>query len=160
MNIEVMPTANFLKVLKKIGVGLEKKDTECLIKVLCLSEDSFDYLRIDDEQIINEYKNPEEGSKNGEGEMNNISLVIWFLISNYLAKSKKSLRDFLDQYINIQLIKINDGEDKEVEVIKSEDFFTIIEFLGVNMDPSELTNSIELLAISPDHTNILKFSSC
>jgi hypothetical protein len=159
-NIEVISTANFLKVLKKIGVELEKKDTECLIKVLCLSEDSFDYLRIDDfEQIINEYKNPEEGSKQGESEMNDISLVILFVISNYLAKSKKSLRDFLDQYINIQPIKLNDGEDKEIEVIKSEDFFTIIESLGVSMDPSELTNLIELLAISPEHTNILKFSS-
>ena len=44
-------------------------------------------------------------------------------------------------------------------MIKSEDFFAIIESLGVSMDPSELTNLIQLLAISPEHTNILKYSN-
>lgn len=158
-NVEVVSVNHFKKALKELGVTLEKQEIECITRVLCVNEENNEYLKLDDfEQIINEYCNPEGEENEDAQDINEESLVILLVLSNYISTNKLSLKVFLDPYINIQPIRLENGEEKEVEVIKLEDFNTIIESAGISMDPSELSNFTKLIAISEDHQDILKLS--
>jgi hypothetical protein len=142
---------------------LSPKDIDCLIHVLSIDEENADFLKIDDlEQIINEYNNASANDKAGLKEnaslpaegMDEISLVVMYALNQQLINEQSSLRKLLGENIFKQPVKVGNEKEKNIEAIKSEDFYVALDTVGIKIDPKELSNLKELLCIAPEYPDI------
>ena len=162
--MEVISVKAFTDGLKRMGIeDLSTKDIDCLIHVLSIDEENADFLKIDDlEQIINEYNNAsanekpvmkENASLPAEG-MDEISLVVMYALNQQLINEQSSLRKLLGENIFKQPVKVGNEKEKNIEAIKSEDFYVALDQVGIKIDPKELSNLKELLCIAPEYPDI------
>ena len=86
-------------------------------------------------------------------EMDNISMVIMFTLSEYLSKIDISLQDFLGEKIQKQAIK-----NKSEEIITTADFFEILEEIGMAVEENQHENLQEFLCVDSTHKNKLAIS--
>ena len=156
-NIDVISQNDFLKGLEELHVKqFSENELSCLVTVLSLDENA-NYLKVlDIVQILEDYgiKDPEGDDKkkaNLPYEINfdnvdKITLVLLLALTDYLLKAKVPLYSLLQS----KIFSIKDTTtNKNIELIKSKDFFGILCEIGINLDDSEYQNLNEFLAFKP-----------
>ena len=156
--VTILPSEDFIQGLEQIGLeNLKPIEYSCLIKVLALNDEEqyikFDYLI----EILSEYgidlkaepKNAPESPLNLNG-LDNISIIIMLAISEYVNKTRLSLQKIFGEKIYTQEIQTELGNET-VEILNSDDFFDLLEEIGVGMEDKHHENLQNFLCIDTEY---------
>jgi len=170
---ELISSDDFIAGLKTLGIdNLQPIECACLIKVLAASEDER-FIKFDDlMEILSEYgiglasepilPKKNEVKTNTEisidfDKLDNVSVIIMFALSEYLSKIDLSLERFLGTKIQKQTIQMKSSK-KTVDLINSEDFFEILDEIGVGIEDKERMNLQTILCIDSAYKNKLSIN--
>lgn len=163
---EFIPAQDFLKVLQGLEIEeLQEIEYMCLLKVLAANEEG-DIIRVGDIlQVMEEYgiqeneaaEKPSQKQKKEENydELDNISVVLVLALAEYLAKEGITVNELFGNVITKQQVK-SKNKEKNVELISSKDFFSILEGIGIKMEENEHDNLKQFLCL--DQSNIDQIS--
>jgi len=142
---QVLHTKDFFKILEeKLSLKLDETEKTCLSKIMSASDDDDDIIRFDMvDQIVNE--EPELDFK----ELDNISLIIFYALSEYMNENKLTIEKIFADSIYQQDVQI-DQEEATIELINSEDFFRILGGMGIMIEENEHKNLNNFLCIDPE----------
>ena len=155
---------DFIKVLgEKLDLKFDSIESTCLTKVLATSEED-DYIKLDDIiQIMRDFKeDSERQDEHGDNEdidlnfndLDEISLVLLFALTEYITSSKVALYNLFGDYIYQQDVEVDD-QPLKIELINSEDFFDVMAKIGIGMDEKEHENLKEFLCIDQEYSDKL-----
>jgi hypothetical protein len=167
---ELMSSDDFIAGLQSLGIdNLQPLERACLIKVLAVSEDER-FIKFDDlMEILSEYGiglaseptllKKTESKVDTEtiidfNKLDNISVIIMFALNEYLSRIDLPLERFLGNKIHKQTVQMKSSK-KTVDLINSEDFFEILEEIGVGIEDKEYMNLQTLLCIDSTYKDKL-----
>lgn len=150
--VDVLSPEVFIAGLSALGLELaDPIEYACVIKILALNDDEkllkFEYLV----EIISDY-GVAPAAEEAAGDfisIDEISLIIILALSEHLVKNKSSLQALLGPKVYVQ---------GNAEVIGSEDFFEIVEQIGVALESREHVKLKELLCVDAAHKNTLSLA--
>ena len=158
-NTAVINSSKFVSICKdKLGVGFSPTETICFVKMLS-ANDNDEVIKLQDlENIIKEFESSTEDD-NEKLEMNfedldKISLVLMFALTEYMVNSKIALYKVFGDTIYTQDIQI-DTKKLKIDLINSEDFFNTLNGIGISMEEKEHENLKTFLCIDPEYPDKL-----
>jgi len=160
---EVISVSTFLTKIKEMNIeGMDEVSKACLVKVLVIGEKE-DVIRFADlEQALrnNEDEDPIttlDDDLNFQ-ELDSTSMILMLSLTEYLLKSNTPLYTVFDEKIYNHIVRFESGETANVEIISSNDFFQVLNEIGINTSVNEHENLREFLSLGPDHTKIISVS--
>lgn len=159
-SVELVLPETFFEKMKEIGVrefsSLEK---QCISKLLAANEAEKGFRISDLTKIMDDY-NALDTEENITKEMrfeelDKVSMVILLALTEYMIGSKISLYDLFGPVIHKQPVQIDDAEI-ELDIINSNDFFSTLNSIGIEISETENENLHGFLCIDPKCTG--KFS--
>jgi len=159
-DVELISSEVFFKKMIEIGIqrfsSLEKN---CIGKLLAVNENDKGFRINDLMKIIDDYNSMDtEGNITKEmrfEDLDKVSMVILLALTEYMIGSKTSLYDLFESVIHKQPVQIDDAEI-ELDIINSNDFFSRLNRIGIEINEIENENLHNFLCIDPKYTN--KFS--
>ena len=160
---DIISPSDFIQGLKELKVdSFSENELKCIIKVLAMDE-SEKYLKVQDiVQILEDYgiKDPVDEEKRKANSIydvnfdnvDKVTLVLLLALTEYLIKAKVPLYSLMQSKINVIKDKSN---GKEVEIIKTKDFYNILNEIGINIDDSEHDNLNSFLALNSSDISTL-----
>lgn len=157
--MELLTPMDFLNGLRVLGIeDMGSLESGCLIKVLSINEHD-KLIRVNDlVQIIEDYGiiNEESDDEHPEGagqalnfeELDNISMVLMLALTEYLIQAKIPLYQLLGNGIYKIGVKTKNRQ-KSVDIINSQDFFAVLEKIGVKLEENEHDNLKDFLCLDP-----------
>lgn len=164
--MEVISVKSFIEGLNKLGVNnMSEDELNSLVAMLAIDDENHNFLKMEDlESIIAEYNeayNAEsKGAPEGEQEyaegMDEITLVVMYALNQQLIREQSSLRKLLGKFIFKKSLQEQNKVQKDIEVIKIEDFYNALTQVGIQIDIKDLANLQQLLCAGPENIDLLK----
>jgi hypothetical protein len=160
--VELVTPLDFLSGLRQLGIeDLQTVNYTCLIKVLAVNEEE-KHIRINDlVQILEDYGIVEQDSVEERiaeelkfEDLDKVSIVLMLALTEYLIKAKVPLYELFRDVIFKQEIQV-EGKQLRVDLIKSTDFFAVLQHIGINIEEKEHENLNAFLCLDPGHTDKL-----
>lgn len=140
----VLRTSDFFKILKeRLSLEFDEVERVCLTKIMSAGDES-DIIKYEMVQQI-----ASEEAELDFKELDNISLVMLFALSEFMKSHNNSVEEVFADYIYQQDVEI-DNEQATVDLINSEDFFKVLEKVGIMVEESEHNSLNAFLCIDPE----------
>ena len=153
---DVITIEAFLEKIREMEIeSMSEIHQACLIKILSVG-DNENLIKINDLiQILEDYEAnnnspPVELANNdllNYEELDNISMIILFALTEYLIKANYPLYDLFDNYIYNHTVTESDGSVNSLEVIDAENFFKVMQTIGVKIEDEGYENLQNFLTI-------------
>ena len=157
---KVITMKDFLRICdEKLEAKINPIEKSCFTKMMSL-EGNEDLIKIKDfERIMKEFDNgsDDEGSEKGDLEfkdLDSVSLVIMFALTEYMMNSKIDLYKLFRPHIYQQEIEVEDHEFK-IDLLDSKDFFDTLNKIGISIQEKEHDNLKAFLCIDPEYPDKL-----
>ena len=156
---ELISVEDFITGIRSLEIEeFQAIEYACLIKVLAINEEEKFIRLVDLVQILddcgatenktkNENKTGKERKQINYETLDEFSMVIMLALSEYLSKSQVSLADLFGNVIFKQTLQ-SKSKQKQVELIKSSDFFGILNEIGIKTEEKEHDNLKQFLCVS------------
>ncbi len=160
--VDLIAPNDFLSGLKNLGIAdLQGRDYQCLVKMLAANDADQGFRVKDLMQILEDYGIHEEGTDDDLAkdmqfdDLDKVSMVLLLALTEYLINAKVPLYDLFGEAIYKQPVQVDDNE-LEVDIINSEEFFKVLNKIGINTEEKEHDNLKSFLCIDPSYLD--KFS--
>lgn len=165
---DVITSEDFINGIKSLGKEeFQSIEYVCLIKVLAISEEDKIIRVADLLQIISDYKmtGEEAGSekpktKGNERNLLNfeildeVSMILMLALAEFILKEQIPLLDLFESVVFKKTIKKN-SRQKEVELIKSSDFFEVLSQVGIKTEENEHENLKQFLCLNSKENDLI-----
>jgi len=154
----VIKSKDLIKICKEqLNVILDPIERTCFVKMLSIDDDEL--IKIQDlAQLIKGFSEGEDFEGEEEEmnykELDKISMVLMFALTEYMNNSKITFHDLFADHIYKQEVQIDSGQ-LEIDIINSEDFFEVLNKIGISMENKEHDNLKAFLYIDPEYPNKL-----
>jgi len=155
---KVIAPKDFLKIIEqKLNLKFDNIEGTCLTKVLAASEED-EFIKLEDiAQIVSDIKankdDPDKVNLNFN-DLDETSMVLLFALTEYMMSSKVAFYSLFENYIYKQDVEVED-EQMTVDLINSNDFFKVMEEIGIGLNENEHENLKLFLCIDPEYPNKL-----
>jgi len=153
-NDELILSNDFFNTIQSLGLPpLSPKSHECVLTILSADEDE-NYVKLEDfVQVMNDYaqarKEPElseVGVNDMIRELDNVTIIILFVLKEYLQEQNVSPNQFFEKHIQ----QINSSD-----IISFQNFITSINEIGIKVEGKNLKNLKGFLKLSEEQTDVL-----